>query len=120
MRFMWNLLAIGGAGFLGAVLRWLIGRWLNGLSAVPWGTLLINVSGSFILGWFMAVARERGVLSEAMTLAIGTGFVGAFTTFSTLMYETNTKFQDGSNWLGFGYLAGSVVLGLAAVKMGVM
>ena len=115
MRYLWNILAVGGAGFVGAVLRYVLGLWLN-TATMPWGTLLINVSGAFVLGWFATATRGWWSLSPIMVLAVGTGFVGAFTTFSTLMFETNSKLEDGSNWLGFGYLVGSVVLGMAAVK----
>jgi CrcB protein len=119
-RFLVDLVAIGSAGFVGAVLRWLIGTAMNRLPPVPWGTLVINVAGSFLLGWFMTVVRERVQVSETLTLAVAVGFVGAFTTFSSLMYETDAKVQDGAHWLGFGYLVASVVLGLVAVRVGVL
>jgi CrcB protein len=119
-RFLVDFLAIGSAGFAGAVLRWLIGTAMNRLPPVPWGTLIINVAGSFVLGWFMTVVRERVQVSETVTLAVAVGFVGSFTTFSSLMYETDAKVQDGSHWLGFGYLAGSLILGLVAVRVGVL
>jgi CrcB protein len=117
-RFL-EILAVGGAGFVAAVLRWLVGEALN-RPMVPWGTLLINVVGSFALGWFMTVIGERVQVSETVRLAVAIGFIGTFTTFSSMMYETDSRVQDGSHWLGFGYLAASVILGLVAVRIGVL
>ena len=118
-QWFWEMLAVGGAGFVGSVLRWLLGTWFN-RTFMPWGTLLVNIVGSLFLGWFLTVISERIPVSNTTRLAVAVGFVGAFTTFSSLMYETDAKFRDGSSWLGLGYLAGSVILGLAAVRVGVI
>src|SRR5271167_3183048 len=82
-------LAIGAAGFFGSIARYVIGLMFGRLGyRFPLGTLFINISGSFFLGWLMAHAVTRNV-SDTTKLAIGVGFVGAYTTFSTFMYETN-------------------------------
>lgn len=124
MRFLVQLLAVGSAGFIGAVARWLIAL-LFGQSfniRFPIGTLFINISGSFFLGWFMTVAAGRysGVISPTMRLAIATGFVGAYTTFSTFMYESNRLTEEGAGIEAMVNLVGSLVLGLIAVRLGIL
>ena len=88
-------------------------------SAFPFATLLINISGSLFLGWFAAVFRDRvPPMSDATYLAIATGFVGAYTTFSTYMLESDKMIRD-SEWLrSAAYLLGSLILGLMAVRGG--
>lgn len=122
MKMLVQALAVGGAGFVGAVARWLvalsIGRVFHG--RFPLGTLVINVSGSFFLGWFVTFVTFRYPVPDTLRLAIATGFVGAYTTFSTYMLESNQLFQDGA-WLeAWANLIGSLVLGMVAVKLGVM
>ena len=81
------LIAIGGAS--GAVGRYLVDIWVSGraASAFPWGTFVVNMSGSFLLGLLFALATERQVLPADIRLPVMIGFVGAYTTFSTLMLE---------------------------------
>ena len=122
-RLLWDSLAVGGMGFIAAILRFLISRWLNAPSfapMLPLGTLLINISGSFILGWFMTTITEKKTVSETLNFAIAIGFVGSFTTFSSLMRESHDILGDKSYWMGFGYLIGSIVLGLLAFRLGVI
>jgi CrcB protein len=120
-----NCLAIGGAGFVGALTRYGIVRlfapWVSGQS-FPWATMVINVSGSAFLGWFLTVITKRapGPNTETLKLAIATGFVGAYTTFSTYMFETNDLISKGSTYQAFGYLIGSLILGLIGVRFGVI
>jgi len=114
-------LAVGGAGFLGAISRFFIatlsGRTLG--TDFPWGTLIINITGSFILGWFTTVVTSRMIVSDELRLAIGVGFVGAYTTFSTFMWESSALMNQGE-WIKAGLnLIGSLVLGLIAVRLGV-
>jgi CrcB protein len=119
MSVIRDFVAVGMAGFLGAVLRWGIAAALN-RPFLPWGTLLINVSGSFALGWVMATFGPRWEVSETARVAVAVGFLGSFTTFSSLMFETNSRVFAGASWVGMGYLAGSIVLGLVAVRAGVL
>jgi len=122
MKMLVQALAIGGAGFVGAVARWvivlLIGRVFQ--RQFPLGTLLINVSGSFFLGWFVTFVTFRYPVSDTLRTAIATGFVGAYTTFSTYMLESNNLFQEGAQIEAWANLIGSLVLGMAAVKLGVI
>ena len=111
---------VGAAGALGAVARLAVatwcGRWLY--SGFPIGTFVINVSGSFLLGWFLAMAGTRGDVSETTRLAVAVGFVGSYTTFSTFVFESNVLIDAGMGWRVMLNLVGSVVVGLAAVRAG--
>lgn len=113
-------LAVGIAGFFGAVLRYFIGVGFARFNfRFPLATLVINVTGSMFLGWFLTYVAARNV-SDITRLAIGVGFVGAYTTFSTFMYET-TRLADEKAWIEAGVnLIGSVVLGLIGVRLGMM
>ncbi|HZL38066.1 MAG TPA: CrcB family protein [Tepidisphaeraceae bacterium] len=120
-----NCLAVGGGGFVGALSRYgvslLVGRGPAGIS-FPIATLIINVTGSTFLGWFYTFMSKRPntEYTIALTLAIATGFVGAYTTFSTYMFETNALFSARANVQALTYLFGSLALGLVGVKLGVM
>jgi len=120
MNKVWlEYLAVAGAGALGAVARLFVGRlfpW-NG-NGFPIGTMLINITGSLFLGWFMI--KIGGKVSTPMQLAIGTGFVGAYTTFSTYMFESDSMLRGGDSIRAIVYLLGSLVLGLIAVRAGVI
>ena len=123
MKMLVQGLAVGGAGFVGAVARWLVAMGVGHLQGYrninfPFGTLIINVSGSFFLGWFLTMAAGRLSISETTRVAIATGFVGAYTTFSTYMYESNGLFQRGAHYQAWANLVGSVVLGMIAVYLG--
>lgn len=120
-----NCVAIGAAGFVGALTRYgvslLFGRWSSFLS-FPVGTLVINVTGSFFLGWFLTFMAKRApaLHAETLRLAIATGFVGAYTTFSTYMFESDDLLAKGSTYQAVGYLFGSLALGLIGVRLGVV
>jgi CrcB protein len=113
---------------LGGLLRWAVtaglGQWLG--AAFPYGTFVINISGSLFLGWFSTILSERFLLgdnawlsADDLKLMIAVGFTGAYTTFSTFEFETYGKLEDGKGLVGAIYLLGSVLLGLVAVYVGV-
>ena len=77
-----SLIAVGGAGFLGAILRFYSAEKLNKQNRIPYGTLVVNLTGSFMLGIITGIYIEGKYL-----LIVGTGFLGALTTFSTLNVE---------------------------------
>lgn len=113
-------LLVGVGGFVGAIARYLAATLIGtSASGVPWATFVINVTGSLLLGILGSVAT-RGVLGapEPMRLALGVGFLGAFTTFSTFSVETNQLLQMDDWPMAALYAAGSVVAGLAAVRAG--
>jgi len=85
----------------------------------PWGTLAVNVAGSFVIGLVARLGTGSAVMSPDMRTGLLVGFCGAFTTFSTYSYETVRLLQDGA-WLRAGtYAVGSVVVSLAATIAGI-
>lgn len=118
MRFV--IVAIGGAA--GAVTRYLVtlGVALFWRGEFPLATLLINISGSFILGAFATYAAEKSMIDPAWRLLIATGFVGAYTTFSTFEYETQRLTESGALTWGALNVLTSVIAGYLAVQAGVM
>jgi fluoride exporter len=113
------LVAVGGA--IGSVTRYLVGGWIAARvgSAFPYGTFVINVTASFIIGFFLAFSQERISLSPYWRLLIAVGFVGGYSTFSTFEYEGIRLLQDREMLLGSVYLIGSVVAGGVAAVGGI-
>jgi CrcB protein len=112
------MIAIGG--ILGANARYLVANWAAQRlgTTVPYGTFIINISGAFALGLFMAFLQDRAFVHANYRLFFATGFCGAYTTFSTLTYESLRLVQDGSLFLAFTNLAGSIVVGMLGVFFG--
>lgn len=109
-------------GVLGANARYWLGGWVQERwgAAFPWGTLVINLSGSFLLGLLMALVTERYITpyTPALRLILGIGFLGAYTTFSTFAYETLMQVET-SAWVGAALnLLASVAGGLLAASLG--
>ena len=116
-------LLVGIGGFLGANARFLLARWADALleTRFPLGTFLINVSGSFLLGIVGTVVARRLVPnSDAVRLALAVGFLGAFTTFSTFEFETHALLDDGSWLVATINIVASLLLGLLAVRAGIV
>ncbi len=117
--YIW--IAVGGA--LGSVARY----WMTGVAArlfgetFPWGTLLINILGSFVIGFFVALTSPEGgryVVDPNMRAFVTVGICGGFTTFSAFSLQTLVLMQEGE-WLhAGGYVVGSVMLCLVAVWLG--
>ena len=84
----------------------------------PLGTLVVNVSGSFLVGVLMTLLTERLPLHPNWRLLLVAGFLGGYTTFSSFEYETFRAVQDGGKWIGLINVAGSVLMGYAAVWLG--
>jgi len=102
--------------------RYLVGGWAAEKwgGSFPFGTLLINVTGSFILGAFMAFIMDRLALDPRWRLFFAVGFLGAYTTFSTYTFETIQLVLAGSWWPAALNLLASNALGLGAVLLGVV
>src|SRR5690349_3998257 len=114
-----HYLAVGSAGFLGAVARLFIARLCQRVEAFPLGTFIINISGSFLLGFFL-VFVARFAISDTIRLAVAVGFLGAYTTFSTFMYETTTLAQRGALLVAAANILLSLIVGLLAVWFGML
>lgn len=114
-----SILAVGIGGFFGSIFRYLISHYVNirAQSTFPFGTLTVNVVGSFLIGIIIAAALE-GNLNKSMRLLLATGFCGGFTTFSSFSYEFFSLLQHEEMGLAFLYAASSFVLGLAFVWLG--
>lgn len=112
------LVAAGGA--IGAVLRYLVS--LGAVRALgenfPFGTLIVNVIGSFLLGWLMASTGESEVLSPDLKLMLGTGFCGALTTFSTFSVQNLVLLEKSSVQVLLLNVALNLLLGLGAAWLG--
>ncbi len=116
---MRNYLVIGCGGILGALIRY----WLGGLFKIPaggfpTGTFIINLSGSFILGVFLTLINERFTVPPEVRLFFGTGFVGAYTTFSTFSNEVLALFEHGYILMGVVYSLASLLGGMLCVWLG--
>jgi CrcB protein len=111
-----NYLAVFGGGCLGGLARYGVGQWLTLHSLLA--TLLVNWSGSFLLAFLTYIATTRLDLPNWISLALGTGFIGAFTTFSTLMGSTVPVMGTSVALFAFAYLALSLIGGLLCALMG--
>ena len=114
-------LIVGAGGFIGAIARYAVGVWCGMFwrREFPLGTFLVNVSGCFILGLFLTLAAERLPIDPRLRLFVATGFVGAYTTFSTFEYETQRLTTTGAFGWAIVNVLTSVVAGFLAVQIGV-
>ena len=107
-------------GFAGAIARYLVDGAVASRApgALPWGTLVVNVSGSFMLGLLFALSADRAVLPAEIRGPLLIGFIGAYTTFSTYMLESWRLIESGAIGLALLNVLGSVAVGLIAVFVG--
>jgi CrcB protein len=115
-----NVLLVAAGGAMGSVLRYLVGvlstRWFG--PAFPWGTLTVNVVGSFAIGFLAEVIARRFNASVELRFFLVTGILGGFTTFSSFSLDTAVLFERGAFTATATYLAASLGLSLAAVFAG--
>ncbi|TCI20714.1 fluoride efflux transporter CrcB [Exiguobacterium sp. SL-9] len=111
---------VGLAGALGALTRYGLGMAIGSywIGVFPLGTLVINVIGSFILGWLTHFLFRSGRLSPTAVTALGTGFIGSFTTFSTFSVETIQLLEAGALGSALLYVTLSLGLGLFSSWLG--
>ncbi|HEX3659035.1 MAG TPA: fluoride efflux transporter CrcB [Pirellulales bacterium] len=125
MSVVW--VALGSA--CGGLLRWAVGIAAGRLlgTSLPYGTFIINITGSLFLGWFLTRLDQRPLgdssawpRTDDLRLLVAVGFTGAYTTFSTFEWESHGLLRDGETAAGTLYLIGSVLAGLLAVRLGVV
>jgi fluoride exporter len=114
------MVAIGGA--LGSVLRFWVGTYISGRMGTrfPYGTLVINITASFLIGFVLTILAERTDWSPNWRYLIPIGFIGGYSTFSTFEYETYRVLESGEFLLTGLNVGLSVVLGFVAVWLGVI
>ncbi len=114
-----KLLLVFFGGGLGSVLRYLISKYLNNFeTTIPYGTLFVNVIGSFIIGVVIALSLKSNVISQNQSLFFAVGFCGGFTTFSTFAFENNSFLKNGDYFSFALYTSVSIFLGVFAVMLG--
>ncbi|HEV3058806.1 MAG TPA: fluoride efflux transporter CrcB [Vicinamibacterales bacterium] len=114
---------VGLGGFIGANARFVVARLVGAMfeTRFPLGTFVINISGSFLLGVLGTIVTQKALPnSESMRVALGVGFLGAYTTFSTFAFETHALFDDGSWLTATTNMFASLFLGLVAVRAGIV
>ncbi|MEG4074453.1 fluoride efflux transporter CrcB [Microcoleus sp. Pol14C2] len=118
-----NPIAISLGAVAGALSRYYITLWFANRfgTAFPYGTFFINITGCLAMGFFITLAFERVVtIPSEVRLIVATGFLGAYTTFSTYGLETNVLWRDRAYSIAAFYWAGSAILGVIAVQLGVI
>ncbi len=117
---MTKLFLIGLGGFFGALARYGVSLWIgqNWGRTFPLGTLVVNVTGCFLIGLLMPLLTVKFMASPNLRLFLTIGFLGAYTTFSTFEYETNALITDGEWLFAALNVSLSVLAGFAALKMG--
>ena len=116
---MYTLLLVGIGGFVGAVLRYTLGGWIqNSFVNFPVGTLAVNTIGSFFLGLIMYLSEYQGFFSEETRIFLTIGVIGAFTTLSTFGYESFRLLDDSKLTLMAINLVATVLFSMLAVYLG--
>jgi len=118
---MINILLVGFGGFIGSVSRYLASGYVQqAMKSIdfPYGTLVVNVVGCFIIGFLAQLAEDRGVFTSQSRLFVFTGFLGGFTTFSSFGNETLNLARDSQMMNALANVGANVLLGLFAVWLG--
>ena len=114
------LLLVFLGGGAGSALRYLAGKFLNNPEGgIPYGTFIVNIIGSLIIGLVLGYALKNENLSNNLVLLIATGFCGGFTTFSSFAHENHIFLKSGDLFSFAAYTIGSITIGLAAVFIGI-
>lgn len=115
-----SLLIVGTGSFIGGAMRYLLSTLMKSVcgQGFPWGTLMVNLLGCFLFGVLFAVFGKSSATDNTLYLLLTTGICGGFTTFSTFANESVQMLQQGNTWGFVGYVATSVVAGLALIALG--
>lgn len=113
------LLTVGTGSFIGGILRYSLSQFVQAktLSAFPFGTLIVNLTGCFVIGLVLALS-ERTTMNAEWRLFLATGICGGFTTFSAFSSETFSLLRDGQIWYASAYVIASIALGVLATFIG--
>jgi CrcB protein len=116
-----QVILIAVAGALGTVSRYGLSQFTHSILSknFPWGTLVINVAGCFVIGLLATLFADTNVLSKELQLAATVGFLGAFTTFSAFSYDSYNFFRGGTWEMGLINIAANIIIGMLAVVGGV-
>ena len=117
-----KLLAVAIGGSIGATTRYLVSVWAAERFGAnfPYGTLLVNVAGCFMIGLFMTLTTERLIVSPYWRLIFAVGFLGGLTTFSSLSYETLRLVEDSDILLAFYNTGLNLIVGFVATWAGIV
>ena len=116
---MYTILLVGIGGFIGAILRYTLGGWIQkGFVNFPVGTLTINTVGSFFLGLIMYLSEYQGLFSDETRIFLTIGIMGAFTTLSTFGYESFRLLDDSKLMLMAINVVSTVLFSIMAVYLG--
>lgn len=119
MELIKSILAVGAGSFLGGSGRYLVSLAMKGVSkGFPWATLAVNLAGCFLIGLLWGLFSKNGSDSSNWALFLTVGLCGGFTTFSTFSKEALVMLQGGNIWGFSGYVAISVIAGIALVAFG--
>ena len=119
MELIKTILVVGAGSFFGGVGRYLVSLAMKGLNkGFPWATLAVNLVGCFLIGLLWGVFSKNGTEGSNWALFMTMGVCGGFTTFSTFSKEALMMLQSGNLWGFAGYVAFSVVVGIALVALG--
>ncbi|MGH7440294.1 MAG: fluoride efflux transporter FluC [Polyangiaceae bacterium] len=119
---MTRVLLIGLAGALGTLLRYGVGEWAGKTlgAGFPYGTLIVNVTGCFLIALVAQLAMATPLISPTLRLTLTTGFMGGLTTYSSFNYETTSLLRERAWALGLGNLAATLVVCFLAGLLGIL
>ena len=116
-----NILLVAFGGALGSVSRYLLGTWVQSVSKsidFPYGTLMVNLIGCFVIGFLSQLAEARGVFTSEARAFVFIGILGGFTTFSSFGNDTINLLRDGETFNALANVGANVILGLLLVWLG--
>jgi CrcB protein len=120
-NYLSQLMMVGAGGFIGSMLRFGLGGWVQRLAATagfPYGTFVVNISGCLVIGFVAGIAEYRQIVEPGYRLFLIVGVLGGFTTFSAFAYDTLALLQDSEFVKALANSVLQVVLGCTATFIG--
>jgi fluoride exporter len=121
MPSLGSIIFVAAGGAIGSVLRYLLGTWTQSISKsidFPYGTLIVNLLGCFVIGFLAELAEARGVFTSESRAFVFIGILGGFTTFSSFGNDSVNLLRDGETWNALANVGANVILGLILVWLG--